>query len=342
MATYTCECGARYRLPEGSEGKRATCKKCGRSFTIPAEDIPIAPADDDEWGIQESPGGAAAPAAAHSEAPEMDPSASSAYASHTPDELVAMGRAEGADRPTRGFWADVGWTFVLFIEPNNLIMLVVIWVMHAILPLLAAAPCIGLIGYGIVTGWLCSYWFKVVVDGAAGEGDLPTLSLTGGLVDDVIIPFFKFLGATVFAWAPAILCALLMSMVMGLTVGSVMTSPGPPLLLAVGVSLFLWPMVLLVIGIGGLGAVFRVDLIFVTIARTFVPYLAICVLVAGTLAVKYFAPELASLATGGGVRKFFLTMGLGAFLEAYSSIVAMRIVGLHYHHFKDRFAWSWE
>jgi len=28
-------------------------------------------------------------------------------------------------------------------------------------------------------------------------------------------------------------------------------------------------------------------------------------------------------------------------IEVYFTIVAMRTVGLYYHHFKERFAWSW-
>ena len=52
MPTYTCTCGARYKLPEGSGGKRARCKKCGVVFTIPEEPLEVAPPDDDYWDFE--------------------------------------------------------------------------------------------------------------------------------------------------------------------------------------------------------------------------------------------------------------------------------------------------
>ena len=49
MPTKHCECGAKYRFPEESVGKRAKCKKCGAIFTLEDEDeikvVPLAEPD---------------------------------------------------------------------------------------------------------------------------------------------------------------------------------------------------------------------------------------------------------------------------------------------------------
>ena len=100
-------------------------------------------------------------------------------------------------------------------------------------------------------------------------------------------------------------------------------------------------MVLLVTAIGGLFACLRIDLIAVTIGRSFIPYLAVCLLFGATVGLKWYADELAGRITGGGVQGFWVTAVLTGLLQAYFSIVSMRIVGLYYHHFKERFAWSW-
>jgi len=343
MTTYTCVCGAQIKLPHGSTGKRARCRNCGAIFTVP-------PDPDEEWVSSE--GGddpqerayhvagedsLQADAAARQAGENVDRAALSGY---RPDELLDMGRTAAATRRRRGFWADVGWTFVLFINPGNLFMLLLIWIMHSILPFLTAAGCIGLVGLIIVQGWLCSYWFNVVSDAAAGEEDLPGLALTEGFLDDVAFPLLKFIGATALAWAPAIIVAVLLALAGSMSIGAVLAGPTPSLLAACGVSMLLWPMVLLVTAIGSLFAVVRVDLLVRTVVRTLLPYLAVCSLVGGAGLLRTQAPALVGRVSAGG-GGFFMPMVLTAFLQAYFGIVSMRIVGLYYHHFKERFAWSW-
>jgi len=42
--------------------------------------------------------------------------------------------------------------------------------------------------------------------------------------------------------------------------------------------------------------------------------------------------------TAGVSMRFVISIGV----TVYFDIVLMRLIGLYYHHFKDRFAWSWE
>ena len=48
-------------------------------------------------------------------------------------------------------------------------------------------------------------------------------------------------------------------------------------------------------------------------------------------------PSLGGLLTGTFMLTVLLT-GIGVYFD----IVLMRLIGLYYHHFKHRFAWSWE
>jgi hypothetical protein len=67
----------------------------------------------------------------------------------------------------------------------------------------------------------------------------------------------------------------------------------------------------------------------------------VCVLVGTTAALQGNAVQLTrAVFTGGG--GLVVTFAVAPLLQAYFGVVSMRIVGLYYHHFKKRFAWSWE
>ena len=72
-----------------------------------------------------------------------------------------------------------------------------------------------------------------------------------------------------------------------------------------------------------------------------VPYLAACVMTALAFSVTYFLVFLlatSSFLLGGSV---LATKMVSWVVNVYCWIVAMRCIGLYYHHFKSRFAWSW-
>ena len=186
----------------------------------------------------------------------------------------------------------------------------------------------------------------MILETANGEDRLPGLSLTEGWLDDIIIPFFKFLGASLLAVIPAVAVGVLVGLVVvGANVQDALDDPfGPAAAIFfafIGVWALLWPIVLLVVAIGGITAVVRVDLMVVTVARTLLPYLAVCALVAGVGVLQFLAPQLAARVTGGASQALSVTGVITALLQAYFGIVCMRIVGLYYHHFKKRFAWDW-
>ena len=127
--------------------------------------------------------------------------------------------------------------------------------------------------------------------------------------------------------------------------GAVPVAVHPDLVLAMArdtaTAVLAWPMVLLVVAVGGFAGLGRVDLILATIARTFLPYVAVCLLVGATAGLNTYSDGLvaATLGRRGG---WIVASCVAAMMKAYFGVASMRIVGLYYHHFKHRFAWSWE
>jgi hypothetical protein len=87
------------------------------------------------------------------------------------------------------------------------------------------------------------------------------------------------------------------------------------------------------VAIGGFATLRRVDLIFATMIKTFPIYLLTVAIVFGT---AFIVPALEDLP--GGLIGRVLVIGI----SLYGEIIALRAIGLYYHHFKHRFAWSWD
>ena len=101
---------------------------------------------------------------------------------------------------------------------------------------------------------------------------------------------------------------------------------------------------------GGFDALYRPDIIISTIQRTFWPYLLtvlmvfgaeglmriLAVFVLGGMALGDDASQSTSF--GGAMLVSLLLLGISIYFE----IVAMKLIGLYYRHFKDRFTCTWE
>ena len=85
----------------------------------------------------------------------------------------------------------------------------------------------------------------------------------------------------------------------------------------------------------------RVDLMIRTLIRTFVPYFLVCVLSAGVFAASWFI-YIGLISSGGKASEHPIAlMCVLQALELYFWVLVMRFIGLYYHHFKSRFAWTW-
>ncbi len=253
--------------------------------------------------------------------------------------------------PKRGFWADAFYSFIYPVKPaGNAVTLLFILGAETIDTYFSLVPMGWMLTglcRGIIFGWLASVYLSVVADTARGEDDLPGLKLEDGFLDGVIKPALKFVGAFAIVFLPAI--------VVGISVGTG-AAPGPAALLIpvwTFAGLFVIPIVLLLFSFDSLGMIFRLDLIATTIARSLLPYLAIWLMLliviigmlmasAGGLIANLVLPNFlisASLTTVGSGIAIHLALAL---FSTYLMLVSMRIVGLYYLHFKQRFTMELE
>lgn len=364
MSTFTCPgCNARFRLPPGAEGRKVRCTKCGHVSQVPAKDedagpIPLAGEPDDFFAEAAAAAARSREPAPGSQSVVHDPAASDPRVLEEAEEMVRAGRVSDLRAPGRGFWADAGWSFLFVTTPNNAVTFIILWAMLGVRTLVLLVPCVGLIVYMILTGYVWSFLLNCVGEAASGEDDLPALRFTEGVWEDMILPILKFLGVSFLLAVPPMtfLFFALKLQSQGLanvlaTMFSPISSVGGsgvavvvPFFLLCAASLLLWPIAILVVAIGGITDLARVDLIVRTVIRTFVPYLAIFLLVAVAFGMKVGIALLVSHASSSGsiqVNSLVVhVLMLG--VQIYFDIVTMRIIGLYYRHFKDRFAWSWE
>ncbi len=260
--------------------------------------------------------------------------------------------AKGATKKAPGtgwvfFLRDCLASFVFFTDFDSLSSFIVVAIIAVIEPFLFVTPSFSIMGYllipcglVIVYGWIFSYYFNTALYAASGEKKNPELSFTDGWFDGVIIPFLKFSLAGLMVICPAIFYGMFW---IATTAGPGVVRLGSPdwiFFTLLGLGLFLWPMVLLLVAMGGFSCFSRPDLIVSTIIKTFVPYVVTFLMAGLALMTKYKACFLIGALPGLGNHPLLLSMVVSV-VSVYFGIVAMRVIGLYYHHFKDRFAWSW-
>jgi len=348
MPRHTCDCGAKYRFPESSIGKRSKCKRCGAVFTLVDDENGVIPVAED---IGVSPDAASEPGGRPLTTAQGEVFAPAGSPASLPSTGESTGRVATADHVgdafKPGLSTDVLWTFLFPASPGNLVTFVVIWVVMLIIPFAS----LGVLAYGLIgvliNGWYAAFRLAVLQSAAAGEHDLPSPAFSRDLVDDLIYPLFQWIGSWVVVYLPA--CVYLLLACLGGNVDPFdalrMVSGGiervfhqagaqPPVFsVLVCVGAFLWPMIVLCIALGGFQTVYRLDLIVSTIIRTFPVYILTVLLMFGA---AFLQRTLIVSASGVSLR---LVISVG--VTVYFDIVLMRLIGLYYYHFKDRFAWSW-
>lgn len=338
MPIIECPCGAQFTYPERLAGKRVRCKRCEEPLVLP----PLEPhKEEDDGGVWSSFADEAANAATQArerqqrqwrEAQERE-----AMAAESDVQRVNPDGRHAGDLSRRwaAYWKDVGGSFVLILNPSNLPTIITLCIISGVQPIVSMAPCFGFVGGLVLSGWLCSFYFNLVLHAAGGETDMPEMSFFGGWVDDVFVPLFKFAGVTVLCMLPFIVYSLTSS------VGFFEALEGED-----STALLLWvlgalafPMIMLMTALGGLGSLMHPILLLQTLARTFIPYAVTCALVGGAIYGMMKASEALMMQQGG--KNPFGVQVLVSIAGMYAWLVAMRVIGLYYHHFKHRFAWSW-
>ncbi len=332
-----CSCGATIRLPESAIGRRARCKTCGTVFTVEqmaaAKPRTLLTLDARE---EESPAwlrdltsgddsdGAPKPAP-HDRfrRPADAPVCSEAV----PEELTT-----GATSLV-SFLNAVGAAFIFFRSPGNATTLFTI----ALTPLLVGLiPFYGwLIGL-IVMLYVYAFFMSTIAETARGEDELPTIWLHN-LIDDLLMPFLHFVGSLVCVLIPAGAAAALMWYLTGSIRWDVTVALGV-------MGMLFWPVVVLGVSIGNGFSGLWPHTILRTAASAPLAYAVVCaaVLVAFGLTLLPEAPFMAGTMSRFSQEHPFTLEVLLAILNTYAAIVAMKVVGLFYRHYKDRFPWAAE
>jgi hypothetical protein len=331
MPIHTCQCGARYRFAEQSAGKRAKCKQCGDIFSLGVaalDPIPIAPDPVLDGG----------PPDALSTSPDVTPAPPPGW---SPGSVI-IERAETPPAPPTTYAADILALPLFLARLDNLLTFTFMWL---ILAISAVAPLV--VGL-IILAFYAIFRFGVITEAASGTRRLPELTPSSDVWAELVGGLIKWVGSWFVVMVPA-LCTLSIAAWAGkpitggvlrlLSVGLVeffksgMTQFEAAFVVTACLGIFLWPMVVLCIAIGGFSALTRLDLIIASVVRT----LPIYGFTVGLVFLAQFTRPLQPSLSGDLVA-VLLAIGLGLYLD----IIAMRSIGLYYHHFKHRFAWSWE
>ena len=366
-------CNARYNVPDSVAGKRARCKKCGATFKIPET-----PPDSGRLTLTglDTPSGEMPVA----RVPEAPPPEALQYARAEPGPSTGLpdeGLRQGA-APTRGYgpyFGSLARSLIFPANPRNLITFLALLILLTFgRGLLNAAASTGICFFIlgtlllalIIESWYVAFQLNTVLSGAAGENDLPSLSFSEGWFDDVIRPFFRMIATYVMARLPATIFLVLLATsrpISGaeLTVKTLfflfgdftllLEQPGLQTQLIAGVLLlggfFLWPMFVLIVAVGSVGGLVRIDLMVITIVKSLPVYLITVIIVFAAQAIGLVSTVVSTLVGFGAAND---EMGLGVLLlvpllstlvSLYFTIVAMCMIGFYYHHFKHKFAWSW-
>lgn len=362
MPKLACpSCNARYNVPVEKLGKRVKCPKCGQAFVLespPDDDAVFPDLDSLEMGktvpMAPLPPPPAAVAAPHRRAAPAAPITAASLSA---------------------YFADVVGFVRFFTQPWELMTLVVVGGACVLQLFVRFLPCVGLFGSIAITGWYFAFLLKTVQSGAARDEGLPDFSLSEGTWEGIGLPCLSFLSVRLLVIVPVV--AVLIFAVkyarldgeIALLIGATaIAMPELAMLLAIQQSadypqlatlvvpallagLAAAPMLILVVAIGGINALLRVDLMGQTILRTLPGYAAATAVYFTSLGIAvgigYLAEEVSSAALASAASR--PTSGFES-LQAYTgatvisvlaSIFAMRAIGLYYAHFKKNFAWSW-
>lgn len=287
------------------------------------------------------------PAAVHASAPPAvdvgDPVELSYARDNVAPAPIIGGRVSAAiEGPKRTYWSDaLGSLLYPFRSGGNAANFLVIGFLCLSSYGLQFVGIFGFIGSLIIFGWVRAMYLSVVQETASGTDDMPGIKMEDGFLEDIIKPAFKYIGSYAVALLPA--AAYLIGMASGMVPDSMQS--GIALMAWIAVGIFIWPIILMLFAFSALDMIYRVDLIFATIFRTWLPYLSLWVmlLLVGFLSMlPWLGDALTAMNLGialPSTPKLGLTGDLiFVILDVYFSIITMRLIGLYYLHFNRRFA----
>jgi len=326
-----CSCGKRLAFPDGTEGRYGKCKQCGQRVLIQQETQEAA-------GDLGAGGDGSKPA---TEAYNEDSQWLPGYRGQAGDAVI---QRAGPHVRRRGFWSDVGRSFVFFTDTDNLFSFLIVVVVNFLIAVSEVMAYLGAFALGVIVGawilrcWLFAFLINTITEVARGEDTLPSVSVSD-VWEDLVRPAWLFVASMVLVEVPAIVLLVVRHDTTAIHVPWIPGLAG----------LFCWPAVVLMVAIGDGFRALWPHLVLRTILSAFGAYVAVwCLLILAWLPI--FVPILAnagylpawSVFSGGGGGARIAAGLVGCVAESYTMIVSMRLIGLYYRHFKDRFPWRAE
>ncbi len=315
----TCPiCGGRIQIDPSASGGRITCRLCGKELALP---------------------GAKPVVLDH--APQADVPG---YVSPPDRDVIGA--------PTCGFWGDAARSFTAPLRRGGLVTFLIVLIIQGLIVALGFAPIVGIIGQFFALGWLYAFYLNIISHTAGGEDTFPDVGMSDGIGEDIVKPFFRFIGSFLWVWLPAGVYAFVSALNKGLL------TEEQDAVVVFGLwflGMFIWPMTVLTIAIFGFNpGALRYDLQVRTIVKALPQYLSVWVLLMLTIG----RLVLATLADAGGgdsttgapnqwewmswTPESFVGMIAMAVVQSYMILVAMRVIGLFYRHYKHLFVWAAE
>jgi len=369
VPTYECSCGAKYRFSQAHVGKRGKCKKCNAVFTLIDENAPIPVADEPELTVSVRIDSTTARQAGVAQS-MLPPGGAPSSVGSSDGELDAL-----TERGPGGYFRDLFWSFLFATYPRDLTIFLIFGAVLALgdgffgfaasgTVLFAGGLFLGaflFLMWLVFKGWFAGVRFAIVESAAAGDQHLPDYNVTADWFDDYLVPAFQWFFSWVIVLIPAgvymIYYASNHPVGVMVSVGLDNTAPVAtptvfeqiPFLILAGAGLFVWPMVILCVALGGLSTIVRFDLLLISIVRTLPVYLLTVAIVyaaegGGVMLRGIIYDAIAPPSLSGGSAPFgqrVMAAGAGDAAYLYLSIVMLRAIGLYYYHFNRRFAWNW-
>jgi len=248
-----------------------------------------------------------------------------------------------------GFLARLPGAFAYPLRGSGLLVLIAGTLIFGALDALSGGSSYGLIprafGWGlaiqvIALGYLFAYLQNIIHAAAADEQEMPPLPGMGDLWQDLLLPGLKFIGLTLFCFAPAIAAAWY-------AIANEESSMVPLLLSTFILGVLYFPMAFLSVAI--LDSVLAANPLQVVpaICKAPLEYLVTLCLLGAVLGVRWLGDLLVrglfprGLATHSMSRLFeyFAAEAFWALASLYLLTVAMHILGLLYLTRKEKFGW---
>ena len=329
-------CGKNYKVQDEAAGKKLRCKECGETIKIPEPEVEFGDGDDFSKLLDDAVEEEAK--ARTIRRPVRKPMVKAEKYDGDEDGPVTA-------KKENNYTQDLVQTFLFLLDPGNLFTFVLICMLlfakDIILPF---AAILGLIGQLIILGWYSNYRFSVIYESATGRKELPELSPEEGF----FFPMLQWIATWFMVHFPAMLFLayalnfegflLLKTFMVGVdheALTDLLTGGQIAILISLySAGLFFWPILALCVAVGGFETVLRIDLMLLTILKSFAAYFFTAGAMFVSTMVYFFTAYIA--AQHGIVLVIFMIPIL-----LYLEIVALRMIGLYYHHFKKQFAWHW-